>query len=196
MGRQRSEVADRWRATTSQQIGCSTGSFNQRYSPKTVIDLPSLRHYNICKVRRLLLLIATMGYVGYLPYAPGTFGSLIGVLLIFLLKPDDLQLLLISSFLFVIGIVSAGSAERIIGEDSPHIVIDEFCGYLVSLVLLPKRLPYLIIGFLLFRVFDILKPPPIRKIEDDLKGGIAVMSDDLLAGLYANLCLQLGRLFS
>jgi|Deesub1362A_J573_1020465.scaffolds.fasta_scaffold00173_1 phosphatidylglycerophosphatase A len=159
-------------------------------------DLSFLRDYNIWRVGRVRLLIATVGYAGYLPYAPGTFGSLLGLLLISLLKPHDLQLLLIFPFLFIIGAASADSAERFMGKDSPHIVIDEFCGYLITMVFLPKDLAYLIAGFLLFRLFDILKPPPIKRIEGALKGGIAIMADDLLAGLYANLCLQLWRLIS
>jgi len=162
--------------------------------PHFVIDLLFLRHYNICRVRRLQLLIATVGYTGYLPHAPGTFGSLISLLVIILLKPYDIQLLLIFPVIFIIGTISAGNVERILGKDSPHIVVDEFCGYLIAVAFLPKTFTYLVTVFVLFRFFDIVKPPPIKRMEKALKGGIGIMLDDLLAGVYANLCLQLWRI--
>lgn len=146
--------------------------------------------------KRLQLTIATLGYLGYLPYAPGTFGSLASLLLIILLKPGNILLLLILLFVFFIGVISAQGAEKAIGKDSPHIVIDEFCGYLIAVLFLPLSWSYLISAFILFRLFDILKPPPIKKIERSFRGGIAIMLDDVMAGVYANICMQLWRLLS
>ncbi|GAB4541995.1 MAG: phosphatidylglycerophosphatase A [Thermodesulfovibrionia bacterium] len=145
-------------------------------------------------LQRLYLTIATLGYIGYIPYAPGTFGSLVGLLLIILLKPNDSLLILTFIITCTMGTVSANNAERSLGRDSPHIVIDEFCGYLLGIIFLPKTLTYLIPALILFRLFDILKPQPIKGVEDTFKGGIGVMLDDLVAGVYTNICMQLWRL--
>lgn len=144
-------------------------------------------------LKRLPLTIATLGYLGYLPYAPGTVGSLAALLLIILFRPSDPVLLLIFLPVFIIGTISADNVERVLGKDSPHIIIDEFCGFLLSVFLLPRRWPYLISAFILFRFFDILKPPPIKKIERGLMGGTAIVLDDIIAAIYANLCIQLWR---
>ncbi|MEE8328985.1 MAG: phosphatidylglycerophosphatase A [Thermodesulfovibrionia bacterium] len=136
-----------------------------------------------------------MGFIGYLPYAPGTFGSALGLLLIILLKPGDSDLLLIFIAVFLTGLFTAHNAEKQLGKDSRHIVIDEFSGYLFSVLFVPKNAGYLLAAFILFRIFDILKPPPIRKIEELVPGGAGIMLDDLMAALYANACIQLWRLF-
>lgn len=134
--------------------------------------------------------IATLGFIGYLPYAPGTFGSAAGLLAALLVRPDDLHLLIIVLPLFLLGIMAAHNAEKLLGKDSGHIVIDELCGYLIAILFIPKTLGYLMAAFVLFRAFDIVKPPPIRKIEKIVPGGAGIMLDDVLAGIYANLCLQ------
>jgi len=89
--------------------------------------------------------------------------------------------------------LTSHNAEKSFGRDSRHIVIDEFCGYLVCVLFIPKHITYLLAGFFLFRFFDVVKPPPIRKIEGALKGGISIMLDDLIAGVYTNTCIQLWR---
>lgn len=134
--------------------------------------------------------IATLGFIGYLPYAPGTYGSVAGLLVALLAKPNDLHLLIIFLPLFLLGIMAAHNTEKILGKDSGCIVIDELCGYLIAILFIPKTPSYLLTAFVLFRVFDIVKPPPIRKIEETVPGGAGIMLDDLLAGIYANLCLQ------
>jgi len=139
--------------------------------------------------------IATLGFIGYLPYAPGTFGSAIGFLLIILIRPEDVNLLIILLPLFLLGIITSHNAEKHLGKDSGHIVIDELCGYLISVLIVPKTFGYLLAAFILFRVFDILKPPPIRKIEQMVSGGAGIMLDDVLAGVYANVCLQVWMRF-
>jgi phosphatidylglycerophosphatase A len=94
----------------------------------------------------------------------------------------------------VSGTITSGSAEKTLGKDSSHIVIDEFCGYLLAVLFLPKVTGYLLAGLILFRVFDILKPPPIRKIEETMPGGSGIMLDDVMAAVYANICLQVWRM--
>ncbi len=141
-------------------------------------------------LQTLLKYIATLGFIGYMPYAPGTFGSAAGFLLVLLIRPDDLNLLIILMPLFILGIVTAHNTEKLLGKDSGHIVIDELCGYLISVLFIPKTFGYLLAAFILFRVFDIFKPPPIRKIEKVIPGGAGIMMDDVLAGIYANVCLQ------
>lgn len=137
--------------------------------------------------------IATLGFIGYTPYAPGTAGTAAGFLFVLLLKPDNAELLIGSLLVLLIGTLTAHYAERQLGKDSSHIIIDELCGYLISVLFIPSRTGYLIAAFILFRIFDILKPPPIKKIEDIFPGGAGVMLDDVLAGIYTNICLQLWR---
>jgi len=138
--------------------------------------------------------IATLGFIGYLPYAPGTFGTAAGFLFVILLRPDDISRLLpFCLFVFLVGLLTSQQAEKQLGKDSSHIVIDELCGYMISVLFVPKSIAYLIAAFILFRIFDIVKPPPIRRIEKVVPGGAGIMLDDVLAGLYANVCLQLWR---
>ncbi|MBI5099897.1 MAG: phosphatidylglycerophosphatase A [Nitrospirae bacterium] len=137
--------------------------------------------------------IATLGFLGYLPIAPGTFGSAAGFIFVLLLKPGDLRLLAFCLIVFLLGVLTSHQAEKQLGKDSKHIVIDELCGYMISVLFIPSGIGYLIAAFILFRIFDILKPPPIRKIEKLVPGGAGIMLDDVLAGIYANLCLQLWR---
>lgn len=146
-------------------------------------------------INRIQRTIATIGFIGYLPYAPGTFGSALGLLLIILLKPNDFELLMIFLPVFLLGLIASHDAEKPLGKDSRHIVIDEFSGYLLSVLFIPKGIGYLLTAFILFRIFDILKPPPIRKIEVHVSGGAGIMLDDVLAAVYTNVCIQLWRLF-
>jgi len=148
----------------------------------------------LSKSSLILKHIATLGPVGYLPLAPGTWGSAVGAVFILLvpLSPSAQLLLIIAGF--IIGSVASGVAERVTGEqDSGHIIIDEFVGMLVAVLFLPRGLPWVLAAFFLFRVLDILKPYPIRRVESSLKGGIGVMTDDILAGIGANLALQLWK---
>jgi phosphatidylglycerophosphatase A len=145
-------------------------------------------------MNKILKNIATLGFVGYLPVAPGTWGSLVAaVFAAFLNLSSTVQAILIVIG-FVIGTISSTVAERVIGEtDSGHIVIDEFIGFFVSVVYLPQTYGYLIAAFFLFRFFDILKPFPIRQAERSLKGGFGIMTDDVLAGIYTNAILQIWK---
>jgi phosphatidylglycerophosphatase A len=142
---------------------------------------------------RAVIFLATGLYIGTVPFAPGTFGSLIGLPIVFLLS--RLNLLLSASCIllfifFAIGIASA--AEKILKQKDPaKIVIDEIAGLMVTLMGMPFNLGTAIAGFIIFRAFDILKPFPIRALENKVSGGSGVVLDDVLAGIYANLILRL-----
>ena len=140
--------------------------------------------------------VATLGFTGYLPYAPGTWGSALGMLLVVLVKPSDLILFWIILTVFVLGVIASHTAEKSLGRDSSHIVIDELAGYMISVLFVPRTIGYILSAFMLFRFFDIYKPPPIRNVEKLISGGAGIMLDDVLAGIYANLCIQIWIYFS
>lgn len=129
--------------------------------------------------------------MGYLPLVPGTFGSIIGLLIFFSLNYSTLLLLIVTFSLLVLGLWSSAKAERVFKQkDHRCIVIDEVLGMLISLLFIPFDLKLVMIGFFLFRLLDTLKPYPAGKIEH-LGGSLGVMGDDVIAGLYTNLILQL-----
>lgn len=142
---------------------------------------------------RLHRLIATCFYIGSLPKAPGTFGSAFGVFLYVLFlsfHPTDFHLLILILALFFLGVFSSNLICRQMSEKDPsEIVIDEVVGVFIALFQAPKSFGVIFLGFLLFRLFDIWKPYPIRKLEH-LPRGWGVMADDVLAGIYANLILR------
>jgi phosphatidylglycerophosphatase A len=143
-------------------------------------------------MKRLHHLIATGVFSGYFPKAPGTFSTLIGILLFYPIHflASFYQLLVITFFFFV-GLRSSSKVENEIGTKDPGIiVIDEILGIWIALFLLPLRWEYWVSAFLLFRFFDIQKPLFIRTIQSQ-KGGLGIMLDDFLAGVYTNLLMQL-----
>ncbi|MBI4690413.1 MAG: phosphatidylglycerophosphatase A [Nitrospirae bacterium] len=145
----------------------------------------------------LLKLISTVCFIGYIPFAPGTFGTLAAVVFVIFLKPSVVLHASLTIFFIVIGVISSGYTEKFFKQKDPkYIVIDEFVGYMVSLLFLPLRWEYIISAFILFRFFDIIKPPPIRKIECGLKGGLGIVGDDIAAGIYTNLVLQAWKFLS
>ena len=136
--------------------------------------------------------IATLGFIGYIPIAPGTFGSLAAMIFFLLFKPPALYHVIILLLIMPVGIVSSSRAEILLNQrDSGHIVIDEFCGYFLSVLFIPFSFWNGLAAFFLFRFFDILKPPPIRWLERTLPGGSGIVADDLMAGVYTNLVLQI-----
>ncbi len=142
----------------------------------------------------LLKYVATLGIIGYIPLAPGTFGTLCAFVLFIIVKPSLYFHLALLALIIPVGIISSHSAERSLKiKDSSHIVIDEFCGYLLSVLFLPFSFSCAVSAFFLFRVFDILKPFPIRRIEKTFTGGTGVMADDMAAALYTNIILQIWR---
>jgi phosphatidylglycerophosphatase A len=143
--------------------------------------------------RRVLpLALATACGVGHAPVAPGTFGSLVG-LACWLALPDApvVQAAAIVA-LFAAGVWSAQAAEMHYGKSDPgQVVIDEVVGMMATLFLNPVGWPGLLAGFVLFRLADIVKPYPADRLER-LHGGLGVMTDDVMAGVYANLALRAG----
>jgi phosphatidylglycerophosphatase A len=138
----------------------------------------------------LHIFFATGGYSGFSPIAPGTAGSLVG-LLIYLIPGvnDNYFLIILSVLFFIVGIITSSKIEKAIGDDPGIIVIDEIVGMWVSLLFLPKKVPFYLGAFILFRLFDIIKPEPARKVEK-IKKGWGIMLDDVVAGIYTNISLQ------
>lgn len=146
-------------------------------------------------MRNLVLFAATGAGSGFLPIAPGTAGSAVGLLVFLGVRglPAPAYLALVLG-VTLLGIWSAGRAEAIFDRrDDPRITVDEVAGMLLALAFLPPGpSPLLVAGssFALFRLFDIAKPPPARAAES-LPGGVGVVADDLVAALYANVVGQL-----
>jgi len=138
------------------------------------------------------LAIATAFGVGYAPFAPGTFGSAAGLVVWWLVPRSPLAQGLAIVAIFAIGSWSSGVAERHFGRTDPGpVVIDEVMGMLITLFLNPVGGWGVLGGFLLFRLFDVIKPWPSNRLEL-LHGGIGVMADDGMAAIYANLALRAG----
>lgn len=137
--------------------------------------------------------LATGFYVGMLPKAPGTWGSLAAFIPWFFIKDISLPAYLtVLAIIFVIGFFVSGSAEKILDRpDAGPIVIDEILGMFITLTLVPAHPAAWIVGFILFRIFDIFKPFPISWFDQQIHGGIGIMMDDVIAGLYAFGSLQL-----
>jgi phosphatidylglycerophosphatase A len=141
---------------------------------------------------RLALAVATVFGVGYAPIAPGTFGSAAGLLLWWLLPASTGVQAAAIVVIFVAGSWGGSVAERHFGRTDPgQVVADEVMGMLITLFLNPVGWLGALAGFLLFRVFDVIKPYPANRLEQ-LHGGIGVMADDAMAAVYANLALRLG----
>jgi len=135
--------------------------------------------------------VATIGFLGFIPFAPGTIGSLFALAL-FLITELPLSahfILIITGAL--IGTYVSTVAEKVLNEkDSKKIIIDEFIGFYVAVLYLPRTPGFVISAFLLFRFFDILKPLFISKLEKTLSNGLGIMADDIVAGVYTNVVLQ------
>jgi phosphatidylglycerophosphatase A len=141
---------------------------------------------------RLAVFIATAGYAGYFPIAPGTVGSaagLVAYLIVWWTQSRAVEVGLIVG-LFAIGVWAGTTAERYFGGIDPGpVVVDEVVGMLITLAFIPVGLSGAIVGFFLFRIFDIIKPFPAGRLEA-LHGGLGVMADDAMAAVYANLSLR------
>lgn len=147
-------------------------------------------------MKSLSLAVATAFGAGYVPFAPGTVGSAVGLVVYYAVRAGSqaagqpwLELAAIV-LVYLIGAWSATTAEAHFGHIDPGpVVIDEVLGMLVTLAFLPVSLTGALVGFVLFRVFDVIKPPPCNRLEA-LPGGWGVMTDDLMAAVYAWLCMQ------
>ena len=141
--------------------------------------------------------LSTLFGIGYFPKAPGTAGTFFAAIVYFAL-PDHwfhglqnsilaLMAILIGS---IISVFFISKAEEGLGHDNGKIVLDEFWGYFIAVLFLPKTLLVIIVAFILFRIFDILKPEPVNVLQK-LPKGWGVMADDIMAGIYANIVLQI-----
>jgi phosphatidylglycerophosphatase A len=140
--------------------------------------------------RFLTRVLSTFFYVGYLPLIPGTFGSLAGLILYFLVRGSPVNYAALTCAVTLAGFLVCGRAERSSGKSDPRqVVIDEVSGMLISLLFIPYDLRLALIGFFLFRLLDTLKPFPCGRLER-LKGSLGIMGDDLIAAIYTNLILQ------
>ncbi|NQT45909.1 MAG: phosphatidylglycerophosphatase A [Candidatus Omnitrophica bacterium] len=142
-------------------------------------------------MKRAATLIASFFYLGKFPFAQGTVGSLGGVALYLLFWKDPALYTIVMIASIILGVWSAGVVERSVGIKDPSIVvIDEVAGFLVAFFMIPYKLSYLLIGFIIFRLFDIIKPPPAKAAEG-LREGWGIMTDDLIAGLYTQIILRI-----
>ena len=147
-------------------------------------------------MRAFVLFLATGAGAGYAPFAPGTAGATLGLVLAWTLFGPLWELspaicLLAFALAFAVAIWIAGRAESILSEhDSGKIVIDEVLAMVATLFGIPLTLPFIIAGFLAFRALDVIKPFPAGWVDRRMPGGAGVMLDDLVAALYANLALR------
>jgi phosphatidylglycerophosphatase A len=142
------------------------------------------------------MIAATVFGVGYTPLMPGTTVSVVGVLLFIICNRMPVFYALLTLLISVLAFMVSGIAENIFGEkDCKRIVIDDLAGMMIALVFIPFDVKFIIIGFFLFRMFDMIKVPPANRIEN-YHGSLGVVGDDLIAGIYANLFLQLTRFFT
>ena len=140
----------------------------------------------------LIKVTSTVFFIGYLPLIPGTFGSLFGVGLFYLLNGATS----VTYFSFILGIVTlglitSGQTEKLLNKKDPGcIVIDEVVGMLIALSFIPYDFRVVFLAFLIFRILDTLKPFPAGKLQH-LRGSVGVLADDLIAGIYTNIVLLL-----
>jgi len=142
---------------------------------------------------RLFMSIATGLGLGYAPFAPGTFGTMLALPIYFLLRHLPLPLYVgVLAALIIVAVLAAGAAEKIIDRPDPgEVVIDEVVGMLVAMIAIPAHPLAWLLAFGLFRFFDIVKPWPVGYLDRHFHGGLGIVMDDLAAGLYAFLALQL-----
>ena len=147
--------------------------------------------------QKAIVFIATGGWIGFAPVAPGTFGSLAALPLCWVLSLMSNRLAWVALLaLTCLSVGVAHQAERIVGRQDPkQVVIDEICGMAVTMVGVPLTPVSVIGGFALFRLFDIVKPLPIRWADKKVTGGLGIVLDDIIAGLFANILLNLGMRF-
>jgi len=135
--------------------------------------------------------IATGAFSGYSPVASGTAGSFVGLLIYLIPGVDSIfvlgPLILVG---FFVGVVTSTRMESFYGKDPSIVVIDEVVGMWISVLFFPKTILLMILLFVAFRIYDIIKPPPARKY-DDMHGGLGIMLDDVVAAIYANITVRI-----
>jgi len=140
---------------------------------------------------KLVKMLSTWFYIGNLPGAPGTFASAATVLMAVIFSPSLFLYIVVTVAVTVLGFMVSGRMEGILGREDPGcIVIDEVAGVMISFFLLPLTPAVVITAFFLFRAFDMFKIYPVNKFEQ-IGGGAGVMMDDVIAGLYTNIVMQI-----
>ncbi|MDD5006158.1 MAG: phosphatidylglycerophosphatase A [Candidatus Omnitrophica bacterium] len=140
-------------------------------------------------------IFSTFFGIGYLPYCPGTWASLAGVGIYLLLHNNFIIYLAVAILSFLVGIlICAKAEEKFNKKDAPFIVIDEVAAILILLIFVPENLFFLLLAFLLFRIFDVIKPYPIKKIEH-FPGSWGIMLDDIIACFYSWIIIFLVNMF-
>ena len=135
--------------------------------------------------------IATVGGIGFFPFASGTVGTVPAALLVWLVPMPAALYLAVTVIVTIVGTFASTEVEAVVGRKDPGcIVVDEFAGYMVAMAFLPPTLGYVTAAFFIFRFFDVVKPPPINSLQR-FRGGLGVMLDDLAAGLATNIVLQI-----
>ncbi len=146
-------------------------------------------------MQKLSRLLATLFFVGYAPFAPGTLASLLGAGLYLLIRNNTFFYLTLTVVLLVLGFWASGRAEKSFRrKDPPQIVIDEFSSVLLVYMFVPFSVKFLIMGLVFFRIFDIFKITPVKKLQA-LPAGWGIMLDDIAAAIFANILLQVIRVF-
>jgi phosphatidylglycerophosphatase A len=144
-------------------------------------------------MQTIIKLIATFGYIGYLPGPKATIASCAALVLYWIVKGTMLGYGIVTACLLVLGFLVSGRAERLFGKkDAREITIDDACGMLLALFLVPPSLPFVVGAFVLYRAIDILKIPPLRRLEN-LPGAAGVMLDDVAAGILTNIVIHTVR---
>ena len=144
-------------------------------------------------MKSFAVFVASFGYVGFFPFAPGTAGSLAALALFAFIRWIGVPAIELGAIVavFAIGVWAASGTEVALGRKDPGVVvIDEVLGMLITLALLPVSIPGVVLGFFLFRALDVIKPYPAAQLEH-LHGGLGIMADDAVAGLYSYLILRL-----
>lgn len=141
-------------------------------------------------MHNVIKILATFFGIGYLPFATGSLAAVAALAVYYFIKINPVIYTAVTLLLIFLGFWVSDRAERIFGKkDASQITIDDACGMLVALFLVPQKLAYIVAALFIYRLFDILKVPPIGRLEG-LKGGAGVMLDDIVAGIYTNLILQ------
>jgi len=130
---------------------------------------------------------------GAMPFAPGTFGTLLAIPFYLLLQPLTLPIYI--AFVIIFIALSSWICDRVSRQidvhDHPGMCLDEFAGFFVTMIAAPRGWPWILLGFLLFRLFDIWKPWPIHAIDEKIHGGFGMVLDDIVAGIFAMLIIQI-----
>jgi phosphatidylglycerophosphatase A len=145
-----------------------------------------------------ILFLSSGGFIGNIPFAPGTFGSLLGLPLCFLLSKVNLWVSILFLLIFVaLTVWVCNKAQQLIQEEDPGcIVIDEISGMMLSLTGIPFNPVSAAAGFVVFRLLDIFKPFPIRAIEKKFSGGAGIVLDDIAAGMISNIIIRIAFFLS